>query len=323
MCERGVLRILSTANLAQVALRLFGAYGEGPACWSAFLSPSWLDMQPPRRRPSDAPLARKPGFPPRGESAPKDRGWDPVAAWYDKLVGESGSDYHQNVILPAALRMLGARSGESVIDICCGQGVLIRPLLEAGIGKYTGVDASRRLVESAKGRHGADPRVSLMVADACQPGPWADGENDAATCLMAVHDVPDIGGLFSNVAAALKPGGRVVTVLMHPCFRIPKKSHWGWDGDQKIQYRRLDSYGKPLEIPITTHPGKNTGEQTHFYHRPLADLLSAMGQGGLAVTACEELYSHRRSQGNGPFSKAEHAAAEEFPLFLALKSVKL
>ena len=280
-------------------------------------------MPPPPRRQSHFSQGRKTG-PASGNKPPtQDRGWDPVAAWYDKLVGESGSDYHKNVILPAALRMLSPQPSESIIDICCGQGVLIPPLLEAGIGKFTGVDASRRLVESAKVRHGSDSRVSLVVADACIPGLWADGKHDAATCLMAVHDVPDIAGLFSNVAAALKPGGRAVTVMMHPCFRIPKKSHWGWDGDQKIQYRRLDSYGKPLEIPITTHPGKNTGEQTHFYHRPLADLLTAMGQGGLAVTGCEELYSHRRSQGNGPFSKAEHAAAEEFPLFLALKSVKL
>jgi hypothetical protein len=48
-----------------------------------------------------------------------------------------------------------------------------------------------------------------------------------------------------------------------------------------------------------------------------------MGAGGLAVTACEELHSHRRSQGSGPFSKAEHKAAEEFPLFIALKAVRI
>jgi ubiquinone/menaquinone biosynthesis C-methylase UbiE len=257
------------------------------------------------------------------KSPPSDQGWDPVAAWYDKLVGEAGSDYHQNVILPAAMRMLAPQAGESVIDLCCGQGVMIRPLLEAKIAKYTGVDASRRLIESAKARHGADPRVSLLVTDACRPGPWVTGENDAAACIMAVHDVPDTCGLFANLASALKPGGRAVMIFMHPCFRIPKKSHWGWDGDQKIQYRRLDSYAKPLEIPITTHPGKGSSEQTHFYHRPLAELLTAMGQGGLAVTGCEELYSHRRSQGNGPFSKAEHAAAEEFPLFLALKALRV
>jgi len=280
-------------------------------------------MPQPPRRPSQPPKGRKIGPADSNKPALADRGWDPVAAWYDKLVGESGSDYHRNVILPAALRILDAKPGESVIDVCCGQGVLAKPLLENHIGKFTGVDASPRLIDAAKARHGKDPRVSFIIADVCVSGTWANESHDAATCLMAVHDVADAVAMFSNVRKALKPGGRAVFVFMHPCFRIPRKSHWGWDGDQKIQYRRLDSYGTPLEIPITTHPGKASGEQTVFRHRPLAELISSIGSAGLAVTACEELFSHRRSQGSGPFSKAEHRAAEEFPLFIALKAVKI
>lgn len=140
---------------------------------------------------------------------------------------------------------------------------------------------------------------------------------------MAVHDVPDAVAMFSNISRALKPGGRALFIFMHPCFRIPKQTHWGWDNDQKIQFRRIDRYGTPLEIPITTHPGKDSGEETAFHHRPLSELLTSIGQGGLAVTGCEELYSHRRSQGSGPFSKAEHRAAEEFPLFIALSAVRV
>ncbi len=263
--------------------------------------------------------------PPRRKlpQAPTDRGWDPVASWYDKLVGESGSDYHRNVILPAVLKMLDPARDEAILDVCCGQGVLIKPLLDLAVGRITAVDASPRLVESARQRYGMEPQVSLIVADACQPGKWTDASHDAATCIMAMHDVPDLTALLKNIALSLKPGGRLILVGMHPCFRIPRKTHWGWDADQKIQYRRLDSYTSPLEIPITTHPGKRTGEQTVFYHRPLAHILTAIGACGLAVIACEELHSHRRSQATGPFSKAEHAAADEFPLFLALKAVRI
>ncbi len=271
-------------------------------------------MPQPPRRPFQKPARKSP--------AKKDAGWDPVAAWYDKLVGEAGSDYHRHVILPAALRLLDPQEEEAVVDVCCGQGVLVRPLLEARIGRYLGVDASPRLVAVAKSRH-PERRAKFLVADACQPGPWADGSFDAAACLMAVHDVPDAGGLFSNVAAALKPDGRAVFVFMHPCFRIPRQTHWGWDNDQKIQFRRIDRYGSPQEIPIATHPGKNSGEETLFHHRPLGQILTAMGRAGLAVTACEELYSHRRSQGGGAFSKAEHRAAAEFPMFLALVARKV
>ena len=285
-------------------------------------------MPPPPRRPFHNPRQAGPhaasqsvqgtSAPGKARAAQGEQGWDPVAAWYDKLVGDNGSDYHRQVILPGTLRLLDPQPGEAVIDVCCGQGVLLKPLLDAGVAKVTGLDASPRLIAAAKARYGAEGRVRLITADACAPGAWADGSQDAATCVMAVHDVADAVALFSNMARALKPGGRVVVVLMHPCFRIPRQSHWGWDAEQKIQYRRLDAYASPRAITITTHPGKASGAQTVFHHRPLGELLSAVGQGGLAVTACEELYSHRRSQAGGPFSKAEHRAAQEFPLFLAL-----
>lgn len=290
-------------------------------------------MPTPPRRPFQPPKGKKNGHATPGAHAPKapppttrsnkESGWDPVAAWYDKLVGESGSDYHRQVILPATLRMLDPQPGERIIDVCCGQGVLARPLLESGVAAFTGVDASPRLIAAARKHHGGNPRVGFKVADVCTPGTWADGSYDAATCLMAVHDVADVAAMFTNMARALKPGGRAVLVFMHPCFRIPRSTHWGWDNDQKIQYRRIDAYLAPQQIPITTHPGKNTGEQTTFHHRPLAPLLTALGNSGLAVTNCEELCSHRRSQGSGPFSKAEHRAAEEIPVFIALKAIHL
>jgi ubiquinone/menaquinone biosynthesis C-methylase UbiE len=252
----------------------------------------------------------------------QEKGWDGVAGWYDKLVGADGSDYHQNVILPAAMDLLAVREGEALLDLCCGQGVLVRHLLAAGAGRVLGVDASGKLIGAARQRYGGEKKAVFLRADACAPGDWADGTFDAAACVMAVHDVPDADALMRNIAATLKPGGRAVIVMMHPCFRIPKESHWGWDADQKVQYRRLDRYGKALEIGIQTRPGLGTDEGTVFYHRPLAEIITAMGKAGLGVTKCTELFSHRRSQ-VGPFSKAEHRAAEEFPLFLGLAAVKM
>jgi SAM-dependent methyltransferase len=258
---------------------------------------------------------------PAGGNRPE--GWDAVADWYDRLVGEQGHDYHRNVIVPAALRMLDVKRGEKVADVCCGQGVLIRPLLDAGVAGYTGVDASPKLIEAARARHGGNPLVKLHVADACVEGAWADGGHDAVVCLMAVHDVADADGLFRAMAAALRVGGRAVLVFMHPCFRIPKRTHWGFDNSQMIQFRRVDRYATAEDIVVTTHPGRAASEETKFHHRPLADILSGLGKAGLAVTGCEEPVSHRRSQGGGPFSRAEHRAAEEFPLFLALRAVRM
>lgn len=251
------------------------------------------------------------------------QGWDPVAAWYDKLVGEKGSDYHQQVILPAVSEMLGNLSGQRVLDLCCGQGVLVPVLLRAGATAVTAVDASERLVRAGRERIGKAAEIEWIVADAsARPASWADGGHQVVVCMMAVHDVADLSGLLRNTADALAPGGRAIFVMMHPCFRIPQKSHWGWDADQKIQFRRMDRYRSAGEIGIATHPSSGESPQTSFFHRPLEELFSTLGSSGLALTGCRELYSHRRSQGGGPFSKAEHLAAQEFPLFLAFTACR-
>ena len=266
----------------------------------------------PFRKPSH----HRPAFRPRPAAAPG-AGWDQVASWYDKLVGDEGSDYHKQVILPAVLRLLNSKPHERVLDLCCGQGVLARLLIDEKLaGEVVGVDASPKLIESARSRT-KQSKAKFLIADVCKNSSWADGRFDAAACVMAVHDLEHIEPLFVHLAQALKPGGRAVIVMMHPCFRIPRQSHWGWDEEKKIQYRRLDRYSVPLSIPVTTHPGRGTGEQTWFYHRPLSAYVNALGAAGLAITHCEELHSHRRSQ-QGSRSRGEHRAAEEFPLFMAL-----
>src|SRR5215211_7930873 len=50
--------------------------------------------------------------------------WDPVAEWYTGWVGESGSKHHQLLALPAALDLLAPASGERILDIGAGPGVL-------------------------------------------------------------------------------------------------------------------------------------------------------------------------------------------------------
>src|SRR5512143_3212474 len=96
------------------------------------------DRRGPRNGPSKRHGPPRPPGPPRQKSgqgepdrAPAaDRGWDHVAAWYDRLIGDEGSDYHRNVIIPTALRLLDVQPGERLLDLCCGQGVLTRAVLE-------------------------------------------------------------------------------------------------------------------------------------------------------------------------------------------------
>ena len=84
-----------------------------------------------------------------------------VATWYDGWVGDQGSRYHQALAVPAAMDLLDPRPGERVLEIGAGQGVLAARVARAG-ATYTGVDASPKLIDSA--RRGMAGRASSSSA---------------------------------------------------------------------------------------------------------------------------------------------------------------
>jgi ubiquinone/menaquinone biosynthesis C-methylase UbiE len=247
--------------------------------------------------------------------------WEPQAGWYDQRQGERGDDFHSQLVLPAALRQMQARPGQRVLDVCCGQGVLGRALAEAGM-EVVGVDASPSLVAAATARAGHRERYvvgDVRTLDAVLPGQ----RFDHAAVVLALQDLDPIEPVFAGIRALVKPGGRIVVVLTHPCFRIPKRTSWGWDEQFGVQYRRLEGYMTPLVLPIRTHPGQvNDTSSTSSFHRPLHHYLNALGAAGLAVVGCEELCSHRRGT-QGARSGAEDRAAKEFPVFLVLTATRL
>src|SRR5512140_1369507 len=112
----------------------------------------------PERR-ADAPGSERLAAPqPARAGTPTD--WGAVAAWYDELVGESGSEYHREVVIPGTLRLLGLRAEDSCLDVACGQGVLCRVLHGMGV-RVTGVDAAPELIRLACER--SDPGIAYHV----------------------------------------------------------------------------------------------------------------------------------------------------------------
>ena len=249
-------------------------------------------------------------------STPTD--WGDVAKWYDDLVGQDGSEFHRHVVLPGVLRMLKLRPGERAIDIACGQGVLCRLLAERGM-EVTGVDAAEEMIEAARRRGPAN--IRYQVGDARQLDNFPPDTFAAAACVLAIQNINPLGEVFSGASRILRPGGRLVVVMTHPCFRSAKETSWGWDEKNKIQYRRVDRYLIPRKTPIVTHPGSAPDQYTWTFHRPIEAYVKALRNAGLLVEAMEEWPSHKFSD-SGPRASAENAARKEIPMFLAIGAVK-
>ncbi len=245
--------------------------------------------------------------------------WGKVAQWYDDLVGDEGSEYHREVVFPGVLRMLRARAGEKVLDVACGQGAFCRLLAEKGV-EVTGIDAAAPLVKIARER-GPDS-IAYRVADARKLDFLPEGHFDAAVCILAIQNIDQLSPVFAGIARAIKSSGRFVMALMHPCFRGPKFTSWGWDDAAGVQFRRTDRYLLPRKEPIYTHPGHKTGEYTWEFHRPLQNYVRAICGAGLFIDSLEEWPGHKHSD-SGPRAPAENQARREIPMFLAIGAAKI
>ena len=295
------------------------------------------------KRPGKSPrIARSPQAPQTPHAA-RPTHWAEVADWYDALIGDEGSEYHREVIIPGILRMLDSRASKletrnskletslAILDLACGQGVLCRKLAQLG-HRVTGLDAAAPLIAAAQKRNPADHLpIRYALADATklrdEKGTFAAGlapqSFDAITLVLAIQNLTPLSPVWHACHALLKPNGMLIVVLMHPCFRIPRQSDWHWDNAAATQSRLVRQYLTSSSIPIQTHPGlaahgKDASATTHF-HRPLQAYINTLGNAGLLLDHIEEWPSHKKSQ-PGPRQVALDRARKEIPMFLALRA---
>jgi phosphatidylethanolamine/phosphatidyl-N-methylethanolamine N-methyltransferase len=146
------------------------------------------------------------------------RVYDAWARCYDATFGRL---VHKRQV--RAIQQLGAEPGQWVLDLGIGTGITLD---EYPVGvRVVGMDLSAGMLAKAnvKARGLAEPRPSLVQADAMHP-PFAEASFDHVLITHTVSVVSDPPRLMRWAAALVKPGGRVV-VLNH--FR----SDWpplGW-----------------------------------------------------------------------------------------------
>jgi ubiquinone/menaquinone biosynthesis C-methylase UbiE len=266
-------------------------------------------------------LARdRAGETPAPGKAQRKPGWQDIAGWYDDLVGESGSEYHRAVVIPRTLKLLELRQGERVLDVACGQGVLCRALAESG-ALATGVDVAPALIEAAGRRNAADRLpIDYRVGDARRLSEVVSPrEFDAAVCILAIQNIAPLSPVWEGCREALKPGGRLVVVMMHPCFRNPRQTHWVWDARDGVQYRRVDQYLTSSRVDVQVHPGSAPSQTTPSFHRPIQAYANTLGSARLWIDRLEEWPSHKTSP-EGPRKRALDRSRREIPMFLAVRA---
>jgi ubiquinone/menaquinone biosynthesis C-methylase UbiE len=213
-----------------------------------------------------------------------------MAEWWDEKLGDEGDLWHRTLIDPPLLQLVGDVAGLRLLDLACGNGYLSRRFARQGAA-VTGVDTNAAIIERARLREAREPLgITYQVADAALLGPLADGTFDLVVCNMALMDIEDAAAALLEVARVLRPGGRFVASLSHPCFDKVNTSGWAIEQIYPVTtiWRKMSRYRDVTMDEMRWYEIADRPIYTPAYHRPLSWYFRALRAAGLGVAAFEE-----------------------------------
>lgn len=163
--------------------------------------------------------------------------------WSDLYRRADGFTYQFHVRRQRVLDLLPPRCGR-VLDVGCGPGVMVKPILERG-GTFEGVDLSPQMVEEARGRYVGWPGVSFRQGD-LETLDLPAQAYDQILCMAVIEYLKDPERAFGQLARLLRPGGEAIVT-------IPKRWHFdrimvAVSGPLRAAGRRL-GLGRSDELP--------------------------------------------------------------------------
>lgn len=180
-------------------------------------APPNLDPAPTRQ--GSAPMRKQGNY---SQHMAKAR-YDAVADFY-----AAGFDSMDDSVSQALLGLLGPVTGLQVLDVACGHGRITRELARRG-ADVVGIDVSEKLITKAQEAEQNEPLgIRYIHADVTAPNVLDDAAFDAATCSFGLSDIDDLDRAIAVVSDALRPGGRFVFSILHPCFAGGKDISGSW-----------------------------------------------------------------------------------------------
>jgi 2-polyprenyl-3-methyl-5-hydroxy-6-metoxy-1,4-benzoquinol methylase len=150
--------------------------------------------------------------------APGTSSYSQNAAFWIDIIRRRRDRYRTGFTDAAVLSLVGPNEVVRVLDAGCGEGYLSRLLAKRG-AEVVGVDTNVELIKAARQeatRLGL--AVDHLVADTGALPIEFVGGFDVVVLNHVVNDLEDPAPTFLEAARVLRPGGRVVALMLHPCF---------------------------------------------------------------------------------------------------------
>jgi SAM-dependent methyltransferase len=186
----------------------------------------------------------------------------------------------------------------SVLDVCCGTGLLAGELSARGY-RVVGIDASEAMLEVARARIDAD----VVFSRATLPDLAVEGVFDAVVCTfdgLNYLTPEDLRLALLAVALRVRPGGWLVFDLhtdQMMQFTIANPVVAGESAGNAFAIRSVvDAEARTCDTTIEltrAREGEPFSEHHRQYFHADADVRHALGGAGFAVTSVSEEYTHQ------------------------------
>jgi len=131
-----------------------------------------------------------------------------ASRWWDPD-GESRPLHDLNPVRTAYIAARAELRGARVADVGCGGGLLSESLARAG-AHVTGIDLGEKVIDIARLHlHESNLQVDYRVQSSAELAAAEAASFDVVCCMELIEHVPDPAALVTDLAAMLKPGGRL------------------------------------------------------------------------------------------------------------------
>jgi len=138
--------------------------------------------------------------------------YDKKAANYDDTF-EGKFTYSYNLLL---LEAADIKDGDTVLDVACGNGRLLKMIAGRHAIQGYGIDISEKMTLQAALRN---PAMQFSVGSSEQL-PYPGGTVDVLTVSAAYHHFPHVGVFAREAYRVLKPGGKIyIAEVYYPLFQ--------------------------------------------------------------------------------------------------------
>jgi 2-polyprenyl-3-methyl-5-hydroxy-6-metoxy-1,4-benzoquinol methylase len=164
--------------------------------------------------------------------------------------GDNGDLSRQYLLNRHIFQLLGEVQNKNILDAGSGTGYLSRKLANLK-AQVTAIEPSETMFAYA---HSREQHEQLGITYHQQDlSTWKPQQNqfDIVVSNMVLMDIPDWQSALDNCVTALKPQGKLIISISHPCFENPS-SEYNQNGNIAIS-EYFQEYEKPLTYGVSIH----------------------------------------------------------------------